>query len=67
MMSTILYFGNLKTLTQTLDNKMPTPSGMETKNEMRIMQTTIKKMEPIWKRNQKKIKNKIKYDKVVDI
>ena len=51
--STILYFGNLKTLTQTLDNKMPTPSGMETKNEMKIMQTTIKKMEPIRKRNPK--------------
>ena len=55
-MSTILYFGNLKTLTQTLDNKRPTPSGMETKNEMKIMQTTIKKMEPIRKRNPKKIK-----------
>ena len=66
-MSTILYFGNLKTLTQTLDKKMPTPSGMETKNEMKIMQTTIKKMEPIRKRNPKIKKNKIKYDKVVDI
>ena len=51
-MSTILYFENLKTLTQTLDNKMIAPSGMETKNEMKIMQTTIKKMEPIWKRRQ---------------
>ena len=42
-MSTILYFENLKTLTQTLDNKMLAPSGMETKTEMKIIQTTIKK------------------------
>ena len=46
-MSTILYFENLKTLTQTLDNKMLAPSGMETKTKMKIIQTTIKKMEPI--------------------
>ena len=27
-----------KILTQTLDNKMPTPEGMETKNEIKIME-----------------------------
>ena len=55
-MSTILYFENLKTLTQTLDNKMIAPSGMETKNEMKIMQTTIKKMERIRRNPKIKIK-----------
>ena len=47
MMSVVLYYGNLKILTKTVDNKMPTVSGMETKNEIKIVETTIKKMGPI--------------------
>ena len=43
-MSVVLYYGNLKILIKTLDNKMSTISGMETKSEIKIMETTIKKM-----------------------
>ena len=45
-MSVVLYYGNLKILIETSDNKMPTPSGIETKNEIKIMEITIK-MGPI--------------------
>ena len=65
MMSVVLYYGNLKILTKTVDNKMPTVSGMETKNEIKIVETTIKKMGPIWNRSQKRKKNES--NKVVDI
>ena len=56
--STILYFENLKTLTQTLDNKMLAPSGMETKTEMKIIQTTIKKKWGPYDREAKKKRKK---------
>ena len=65
-MSTILYFENLKTLTQTLDNKMLAPSGMETKTEMKIIQTTIKKNGAHMIEKPKKEKKK-EYNKVADI
>ena len=43
-MSTIFYYGNLK----FLHNKMPTPNGMEIKNEIKITEKKVKKMGPIW-------------------
>ena len=62
-MSVIVYYGNLKILIETLANTIPKPSWMETKNEIKIMEKTIKKNGAHIKEKKKKKKS----NKVVDI
>ena len=64
-MSVVLYNGKLQILIETLDNMMPTPNGMEKRNEIKIMETTIKNMGTISTRSKNKNK-KMESNKLVD-